>query len=185
MKTLVVFAIIIILALAGIGYFVSEYGGFGGMKIYTSDTYGISFSYPKKYFLTEKLQPGSAERYHYVISLFEDTEFNRKLVAGEVLGTEGPVSISFDIYQNNLDKLTLLGWLNTGNSNFKLGDGKHELTKVNGKEAVKYSWDGLYQGDTVAWLSGDNLIAGSVTYNSSDDVIRQDFEKILETVKLK
>lgn len=186
MKTLFIIAVIILGSLGGIGYYVSEYGTFGGVKLYSSDTYGISFSYPKTYFLTEKMQPGSGERYHYTISLFEDTEFNRKLVAGEVPGTEGPVAITFDIYQNNLDKQSLLGWMNNSSaSNFKLSDGKHSLIEVSGAEAVRYAWDGLYQGDTVAFLSGDNIIATSVTYNSPEDAIKKDFEKVLLSIKLK
>lgn len=186
MRTLFTLAVIIFVALAGVGYYVSEYGTLGGLKLYSSETYGISFSYPKTYFLTEKLQSGSEKRYHYTISLFEDTEFNRKLVAGEIKGTEGPVAITFDIYQNNIDKLSLLGWMNNSSaSNFKLSDGKHVLMKVHSEEAVRYTWDGLYRGDTVAWLAGNNIIAASVTYNASEDSIKKDFEGVLESVKLK
>lgn len=186
MKILFIITIFIIGSLALVGYYVSEYGTFDGIKLYSSDKYGISFSYPKKYFLIEKLQSISNDRYHYAISLFEDTEFNRKLVTGEVVGTEGPVSITFDIYQNNLDKKSLLGWMNNSNvSNFKLGDGKHSLIEISGKEAVRYTWDGLYNGETVAFISGDNIVAMSVTYDSSEDDIKKDFEKVLLSIKFK
>ncbi len=186
MKTLITLAVTVLIILGGIGYYVTE-KGISGMKSYSSDTYGISFKYPSNYILKEGLTSGSAERYHYAISLFEDTEFNRKFVEGKVeTATEGPTAITFDIYQNNLDTMTLLGWMNSSSfSNFKLSDGTHTLVKVSGKEAVRYSWDGLYQGDTVAFISGDNLIAGSVTYITPEDVNRKDFEEILKSVKLK
>ncbi|MFM2357970.1 MAG: hypothetical protein RJA61_707 [Candidatus Parcubacteria bacterium] len=187
MKTLITLALIVAGTLAGIGYYVTEYGDLEGLKTYSSDTYGISFKYPKTYFLTEKLQVGSGERYHYTVMLVEDTEFNRKLLAGEIKEpTEGPVAITFDVYQNNLDKQSLLGWMNNSSaSNFKLSDGTHSLVTVSGKEAVKYTWDGLYQGDTIAFLSGDNIIASSVTYMAPEDQIRKDFEEVLKTVRVK
>jgi len=186
MKTLFTLVLVVVLALIGIGYYAENYAAPDGMKLYNSDKYKISFSYPETYFVTEGIAPGSALREHVSVMLVEDTEFNRKLMAGEIEGTEGPIAITFDMYQNNTDKQSLLGWMNNASvSNFKLSNGTHTLTSVAGAEAVKYIWDGLYQGDTTAFIHGDYIVAASVTYLTPEDQIRKDYEEVLKTVKLK
>ena len=74
------------------------------VETYSSEKYGIAFSYPQRYFLEEK-ELGNAERAHHAIILTEDTEENRDVREGRAPGREGPVSITIDFYQNNLDQL--------------------------------------------------------------------------------
>lgn len=153
------------------------------IKTYVSDTYGFNFSYPAKYFLEEK-EVGNGERGHYAIILTEDTEENRLVREGNTPGREGPVAITFDVYQNNLDNMTLQQWVEgTNDSNYKLAKGPYVATSVGGKTAVLYEWSGLYEGRTIAVLLDTVIIAINATYITPEDQILKDFSTILETVK--
>jgi len=151
---------------------------------YTNTTYGFSFSYPEGYLLDEK-EVGNAERSHYNISLFEDTQFVRDLLAGKVIGTEAPPSISIDVYQN-LEGMTAEAWVRgNANSNFKLSlDGTLASTTVDGVPAVSYSWDGLYRGDSIVAAHKNSIIMLSVGYHSPEDKIRDDFSTVIDSLDL-
>jgi hypothetical protein len=152
---------------------------------YSNDSYGISFSYSNRYFLVEK-EVGNAMRGHYHIQLVEDTEFNHKLMRGEIQGAEGPVSISFDIYQNNLDKQSLLSWVKNNNeSNYKLIIGDLASTTIAKNEAVAYSYDGLYRGDVIVFAHKDSIVMATVTYSNLSDQIRNDFTSVLSSLTFK
>lgn len=154
-------------------------------KPYESAEFGFSFRYPKNYFLEEK-DLGNGERYHKVIILTEDTEENRLVREGKSPGREGPTAITIDIYQNNLDNLSIENWLiSNDNSNFKLSDGTFEEIFLDGNRAVKYSWSGLYEADTVALRHGGNIISISSTYIFKEEPIRKDFSDILQSFNLK
>lgn len=146
--------------------------GATGENLYANGTYGFSFVYPDYYVLTEQ-EVGNAERMHYAVTLVDTDD----TVLPE--GGEGPTAITIDVYQNNLDKQTLDDWLETNQSNFKLGAGTRAVTSVGGKEAITYSWSGLYEGETTAFIHGDNIIAISVTYFSRTDQIRADYLALL------
>ena len=159
----------------------------GTRKTYSNEEYGISFQYLSNYFLEEK-EVGDRHRKHYQIIITEDTEENRRLREGEeTTPREGPTAMTIDIYQNNIDKLPLYKWLTeTNQSNFKLSDGSYMSITLASKEAVSYSWNGLYQGDTVALEHSDNIIALSVTYLNLEDKIRAVFKNVvLTTVSFK
>jgi hypothetical protein len=112
---------------------------------YSSDKYGISFSYPASYQLTEVDAEGSALREHHTIVLQRKTD----LPVPE--GGEGPPAITIDIYQNNLDNRTTEDWIRgDSRSNFKLGDGTLSKVVVDDKDALSYRWSGLYEGTTVS-----------------------------------
>ena len=126
-----------------------------------------------------KGEVGNAEREHYVIILTRRED----LPAPE--NGEGPPTISFDLYQNNLDKTSLVDWVKgTNNSNFKLSDGTYTSTTVAGVPAMEYSWDGLYRGDSVVFLHKDRVIMVTGMYLQPTDAIREDFEKIILSIKL-
>lgn len=145
---------------------------------YHNSVYGISFSYPKGYVLSEG-ERGNAERAHYAIVLIAETD------AAPPVNGEGPTAITIDIYQNNLDKQSLLGWLKgTAVSNFKLGDGTYVTTTVQGKEAVAYRWSGLYEGETTAFLHKENVIAASVTWLTPEDKIVANYRELISSVRL-
>jgi len=151
---------------------------------YQNESYGLSFKYPPHYFLEEK-EVGNGERKHYAIILTEDTEENRLVREGKSPGREGPIAITFDVYQNNLDKLSLIDWLTKTNaSNFKLSDGTYATTTIASINGINYRWSGLYEADAVAFLHKENIIAATATYIAPEDSTLKDFEKILETIHL-
>ncbi len=154
------------------------------VKTYSNATYGISFSYPKKYILDE-YDPGDAHRYHHSIVLSEDNETNRAIREGKLMETEGQPSITIDIYQNNLDKQSVREWVEgSSNSNFKLGDGTYEEVTLAGTPAFHYFWDGLYRGESIVFAHKDNIIMLSVTYLEPTDPIRADFSQVVGSFKL-
>lgn len=145
---------------------------------YSNSVYGISFTYPKGYVLTEG-ERGNAERAQYSIVLVAEAD------AMPPIDGEGPTAITVDIYQNNLDQLSLLDWLNgTAVSNFKLGDGTYSSTTVNGTEAVSYNWSGLYEGETTAFLHAGNIVVVSMTRLTPQDVIITDYRALLSSIEL-
>lgn len=162
----------------------------GQFKRYQSEEFGFEFYYPKNYFLEER-EVGDGHRTHYLIMLTEDTEENRLVREGNPpaggAGREGPIAITIDIYQNNLDQLTLEQWLKeTNNSNFKLSpDGKYSYITVAGRKAVLYRWSGLYEADNVAFVKGDNVYSIAVTYIAKEDLIRNDFALLLGSIQFK
>lgn len=186
-KNLLISGALIVLALAGMFFMrtASLIMDDGGKKYYENGKYGISFSYPENYFLEEK-EIGDGHRYHYLISLTDDTEENRLVREGLSPGREGPVAITFDFYQNNLDNLSLENWLvGTNNSNFKLSDGTYAKTELSGAEALFYKWSGLYEADVYAFSHSGNIVAATVTYIDPEEQIRKDFKKVLDSVVLK
>lgn len=187
-QTTVATIFIVIIAIAGIFYFSQKKSPTetaDTIKTYTNASYGVTFSYPADYFLTER-EVGNGERYHYVIMLVEDTEFNRDLIAGKILGTEGPIAITLDIYQNNLDLLSAEAWMkNNSESNFKLGNGSYDVGSAGGLQVVSYLWDGLYRGKTVAIANDSNVYAFTATYNADSDMTIKDLDALLGSVKIK
>ncbi|GEM_PF-881252 len=147
------------------------------VNVYQNEQFGLSFSYPDRYVVTEK-EVGDAHRRHYSIVLIE--KVNIKVSKNG----EGPTAITVDMYQNNLDKQSIVSWLkNSNESNFKLSDGKYASTTVDGGEAIHYKRSGLYEGETVALDYEDSILAFSVTYLTLEDRIRKDFEEVLKSVK--
>lgn len=147
---------------------------------YTSARYGLSFSYPDTYQLTEFDAPGSALREHHVITLIP----KKDLPVPQ--GGEGPPAITIDIYQNNLDKHTTEGWIRgTSESNFKLSsEGRLASTSLDGQAALSYRWSGLYEGTTVAIAQPNWVYAFTVTYLAPGDDIVQDFVNVRNSVRL-
>jgi hypothetical protein len=154
-------------------------------KTYVSPHYGFSFQYPPTYFLEEK-DLGNGERERYTVILTLDTEENRLVREGKSPGREGPVGVTIEMYQNNLDHATTELWIrNTVSSNFKLGPGVLTPSQVGGKSALTYHWSGLYEGDTTATALSNYVYAFSVTYLTPEDDIKKDFAKILDTVQFR
>lgn len=155
------------------------------IQTYSNTEYGVSFVYPKNYYLEEK-QEGERGRTHLAIILTEDTEENRLVREGKSPGRDGPMAITFDIYRDTIDNPSLIEWLKeTPGSNFSLSNGTFQNTTVSGKPAVSYRWSGLYEADTVATQNRDYIFAGSVMYITKGDAIRGVFDSIIKTVKLK
>jgi predicted PurR-regulated permease PerM len=149
---------------------------------YSNDTYGVSFSYPDNYVVTERDMPGSAQRAHHSIVLMDKT-------AAENIpeGGEGPPTINVDIIQNNLDKQTPEQWIkNASISNYKLSpDGTIIEGEVAGVPSYTYTWDGLYRGESTVLEHKGNILMFSVTTLTPTDQIRYDFDGLLSSVTLK
>ncbi len=143
---------------------------------YANQKYGITFDYPDGYVLQEG-ERGTTQRGHYAIVLTreEDSQVPEN--------GEGPTGISIDIYQNNLDKQTLSSWLNTSESNYKLGNGTIASSTVAGKEAVVYQWSGLYEGETTAFLHNDNVVAVSLTWLTPQDENIQVYRDLIKSIR--
>ena len=147
-------------------------------KDYKNAEYGIAFSYPAGYVLSEQ-EVGNGERWHYNITLIHQSELPLRQ------NSEGPPTLSIDLYQNDIDNLSLTEWL-TGNSlsNFKFGDETYTSTGVGGTDAVAYSWSGLYEGRTVAFLHRKAVVAVTGTYLTTEDKIYKDFSVLIKSFEL-
>lgn len=187
MKTKIIIILAVLILIAGAAAFIQgrpelSIGNNSERRTYDSDKFELRFKYPKKYFLETK-ELGDGHRGHFAIVLTEDTEENRLVREGKAPGREGPVAISIDLYQSP-EELRPLSWvMGHSGSNFKLSDGAYELTTLAGREAVSYSWDGLYRADNVVVTHNDYIASMVVTYITPEDEIRKDFGEILKTVE--
>jgi len=155
-----------------------------GMKSYDAPEFGISFDYPSHYMVWED-DMSTAQRGHHHIQLVEDTQENRNLRLGLSPGREGPTAISFEVFQNDVDKTKILDWVKgNSNSNFKLGDGTYEETDIAGAPAIFYRHSGLYEANAFVFAHGSTIIKASVTHFSPEDVIVDDFSTVLSTLEL-
>mgnify|MGYP003393220201 CR=1 FL=1 len=147
---------------------------------YSNPTYGIAFEYPLTYVLSERDIGGTGERLHHVITLMRKAD----LPAPE--NGEGPPSITFEMFQNNLDNLTTEGWIRgSSKSNFKLSsEGVLASTTIDSKPALSYRWSGLYEGTTIALAQANWIYAFSVTYLEPGADIVQDFVAIRDSVRI-
>lgn len=151
------------------------------MLQYESASYGLRFSYPDTYVLTEQDVGNQAEREHHAIAII-----NKIAAANIPQGGEGPTAITIDIYGNGIDKQTPENWIrNSSPSNFKLSpDQKLSTTTVGGAPAYSYTWDGLYRGDSVVISHASNILMFTVTYMDATDPIRTDFQQLLQSLTL-
>src|SRR5690349_15422730 len=86
-----------------------------GERTYQNEKLGLAFTYPAEY-VVQEAEVGSAERQHYSVIVM-----NEKDLKTTPTGGEGPTAISFDFYQNNLDKLSVVDWVTkTSDSNYTL-----------------------------------------------------------------
>lgn len=155
------------------------------LKEYSNSEHSISFKYSDAYYLEEK-EVGNGERTHHFISLTEDTEENKQVREGTAPPREGPTAITVDIFQNNLDGLSVDQWVTgTNDSNFKLSpDGTITTLTVGEKEALSYRWSGLYEGKSVVIATQEFIYMFSVSYLTQEDSILRDFDALLATVNI-
>lgn len=181
MKKAIIIAAVIVLAV--IAYrFVERAAPDRGMETYASGAYGISFSYPDIYKLSEN-DLGSPQRGHYEIVLVDKSQIPD---SGEPAPSEGPTSIAVDIFQNDLDGLSANDFVTTTrDSNHKLGDGNIATTTYGSLTGLQYSWSGLYEGRSFVVSTPRFIYMFSTTRLGPDDRIVSDFDRILETVKIK
>lgn len=183
MKTTLFGIVLLIIAVVG-GYiyydkFVPRTTEF--TQLYENSAYGISFRYPDTYSLLEE-GTGTGERYRYTIVLVD-----KEALANLPQNGEGPPTITFEFFQNDLDQITIEDWIRgTSFSNFKLSlDGVLKHATVGNAPALSYTWDGLYPAETTVFAHKSNIIMASVTFLTPDDHIRDDFKNILTTMELR
>lgn len=150
------------------------------LKTYTNENYGVTFQYPDTYTLSEKKE--TAGQTGTIVTLLEKGYSAPK-------DGEGPTAITIAMYDeagSASKKDTLLNWIKTSPySNFTLSrQTEPGTTTVASQDARLYTWDGLYQGTTVATLHNGNIIAFSVTYDGEADLEkRQDFTDLMASVE--
>ncbi len=144
-------------------------------QVYANDTYGISFSYPEGYVLSE----GQVGEGLYVIQLIREED-----AVPVVAGGEGPTALTIEIVSVG-EEFTLDDWLKAPTSNFQISDGTYTSRMTAGLPSVHYNWSGLYQGETVALLHEKAAVALSVTYHSPTDPIRAAYDEVLSSLRLR
>ena len=148
---------------------------------YASSTYGIRFTYPDTYVLSERDEGNAAERTHHVIVLTDRSALSLTPENGE-----GPPTITIAVFGNAHERLTPESWIkNVSASNFKLSpDNTLATTTIASSTAYTYTWDGLYRGESAVLTHGSDIIMLSVTSLDSADRIRDDFIDMLSTFTL-
>ncbi|MEZ0209046.1 MAG: hypothetical protein ACAH17_02635 [Candidatus Paceibacterota bacterium] len=154
----------------------------GSMKTYTNPAYGISFDYPSHYNLEENSL--SSVQGATVVVLTD----KKSIIPSN---GEGPVSITVGMYPLSAFSFPaganqLLSWITSSPySNFaQSSQTQPSLTTVGTKNAYLYTWDGLYQGTTVATTHEANIVVFSVTYDGNNDMqIRKDFTDLVANVQ--
>jgi hypothetical protein len=152
-------------------------------SVYANSVYGISFQYPSKYVLEEK-KLNDAQGKRTVLTLI--TKSDKELLAQIQGPSEGPTSITFEIYEGAAKKQGVGTWVRTNKaSNFDLSKSKqYASTSVQSIEAVAYSWDGLFAANTVVFPYRDNIVKATMTYITTQDAIWRDFGTIIQSIKL-
>jgi hypothetical protein len=179
LQTLAIVVFIVILGLVGWYLFIRKDGS--ALLTYQNPRYGVEFSYPDNYALSETEATGTQEG--TIVTLTEKS-------IHIPLGGENPTSITIAMFSGtgtttgNKDPLTQ--WVKTSSySNWSVA--KQEApgtTTVSDKIAELYTWDGLYQGTSLALLHEGNIILFSVTYDGEADLKnRQVFSDIMANVR--
>lgn len=166
---------VVVIAAVAIGLY--AYGEFNVPKrSYQSEKYGIGFSYPENYQLTEHDSTGR----HTIVLTDKDA------AAATSTASEGPTAMIFDIFDNTKHE-GVEAWVRRNPaSNYQLSpNGNLATAAQNGSEAVAYVWDGLYRGESYVFEHKDQIVMASVTMMSQDDQIKKDFERVLRSLVLK
>ncbi len=143
---------------------------------YHSAQYGISFTYPEQYTMTEH-DEGTGERMMHTIVLI-----NKEYADGG--GMEGPPAIAVTVFENP-ENLSLQNWITTTSySNYKLAtDETLHATSVGGQAALSYAHSGLYETDAVVVMNNGRVYMFTAGWLTVQDDIRSDLEKILSSVE--
>ncbi len=187
-NTKIISIMVILLVGLGVGYYFGYDHGYekekpeivdeNELKIYKNEKYGIKFEYPGGYVLEEGERDTAEGERHYSIVLVKEVDIEPRI------NGEGPTAITVDIYQN-VPKLALLDWLKTKKeSNFSLSSATAASTTVSGIDAIKYTWSGLYEGESVAFPHKENVIVISVTSLTAQDENIETYRETLESFEV-
>jgi hypothetical protein len=148
------------------------------MERYTSEEYGLSFSYPESYELSE--HEGASAREHAIVLI-------RKEDLPLPEAGEGPPAITIIVYANNANPLTTEAWIRSfAASNFNLSQEQRLSTvTIDEKSALSFRWSGLYEGTTIAIARPEWIYTFNVTYREPGEDIVQDFVTVRESVSIR
>lgn len=150
---------------------------------YYNDVLGISFNMPENYFVED--HPFISSLYSG-FDLYEDTEGNRRLLSGEIVG-ELPVSISCVAFENPED-ISIEEWVNSDEFKTLFFVQDVNLTKediIPDVSAYGYDSDGLYASKNIVFKHNNGKMFNCrVGYITLQDKIIDDFQKLLMSIKL-
>lgn len=185
-KTVIAVTAVVLVVVTGMYLYSKRDGGNVALKTYTNTVYGVSFDYPETYDLTEMNVAegdGSAGEAGTVVTLIEKGTRTPR-------NGEGPTAITVEMYDNsvtgNVKENPVEDWiLNATTSNWRLSrQDRPGETRIGEKDALLYTWDGLYQGTSVVTEHNGNIIMFTVTYDGEMDLEkREDFTNLMETVR--
>ena len=154
-------------------------------KIFKSEKYGFQFQYPKGYLIMggKELDPSENAGAVFSFGLTPDTEHSRSYLAEESPDLEPPASMGVIIYPKDASKKELPDFVPTIiTEEEKEVPGIYEKTTVSGQAGLVYTISTMYEYDTVISGMGNYIYKFSVGYTRPEDVIRQDFYRLLSTV---
>ncbi|MEN9552072.1 MAG: hypothetical protein RI935_449 [Candidatus Parcubacteria bacterium] len=142
---------------------------------------GVSFLYPAAYGEMMKsesnAQPGQPN-----IVIFENTDSAKAFFSNTAtVPGEAPPTITLHVYQKTSTEDTDTFLRKASPYIFSKGAGRPIV--LNNKEALSYTWDGLYKGDSVAFTRGDTVYLFSVTYITTNDPIVKAYENIVNQLE--
>lgn len=144
-------------------------------SMYRNDAYGIAFTYPSSYALSEKNADGT-DLAHRITLAAADTN---QPAAGE-----GPTAITVSIYGNPND-LSVASWIEQNpQSNYKQATSQYASATVASQAALAYSWDGLYQAKSTVFKNKDTIVMVTVTYDNPSERIVSDYNSLLSSLEL-
>lgn len=144
------------------------------VQTYSSPTLGVEFEYDSEYVVEERNATTSNT---IVLMRSED-------VKNIPEGGEGPPSITVTVLKNTKNQFPSV-WAQENKiySNINLVMGSTTEYVLGGANAIRYTADGLYVSDTIVVAHGENMYVFSGAYMDTNSEIRQDFIKLLATVK--
>lgn len=149
---------------------------------YSNTKYGIAFQYPSDLYIKER-EVGTAAKPQLSITLVRDTQENRDLINGKSkTATEGPVSITIDVYMNP-ENLVAREWVSKA-TNWSMATKEAVPIKVGDRNGMTFSWSGLYEGKTIVLTEGMRAYVLAVTWMDPQEQIIRDMAMILHNIEL-
>jgi hypothetical protein len=145
---------------------------------YKSEEIGLEFSYPNTYTLTTRHDSFAGAEIHVL------TLINASTTVPDM--SEGPTAISV-IEIPVSESVNLEQWVrNASISNFNLSPDKlFTPESVDGEDGLAYRYSGLYESDAVAVEHEGKIFLFAVSWIDQKDVIRSDFQDLLNSVEFK
>lgn len=145
---------------------------------YTSERFGFSFKNPGNFFLETTYEDYYPDQGHIHIYQMKYWDL---ITDPPQEGRGGAPLIEISAYKNS-NNLDLIEWATTDTSHSNYS-GTHTQTAVDGKEAIRYNWEGMGEGETVLLLDKKTNHIISITMLVTDDLITP-YEQILSSFEL-